>query len=755
MYDLHKLGWHSFQQLCHTIGGEILGQTLESFADSNDGGRDGAFRGAWNPGRHEDLQGSFVIQCKFTAKADGRLTPSGLSEEAEKAKALVQQGICDSYILMTNANITGRSNRNIRKMFEDVGVRHVRIFEAAWLTRQIVENKRLRMLVPRVYGLGDLSEILDERAYTQAEAILETMREDIGKVVVTNAYQRAAAALDNHGFVLLIGEPAAGKTTIASLLAMAALDNWKAPTLVLRDPAEVIDHWNTDQSTQFFWIDDAFGVTQQDDALVDSWSRAWPTIRTMVRRGAKIVLTSRDYIYNRVRDRLKEPAFPLLNESQVVIDVHELSEDEKRQVLYNHIKLGNQPTSFRTAIKPFLEGIAVHPRFVPETARRLGDSAFTKSLRLHEASIHRFVERREQFLQETIRGLDIHSRALLALIFLRKGQLQSPIELLPPEERAIGRLGSDLAGCASAATSLAGSLVHLSHVDGEAFWQFRHPTIGDAYAGTLADNPEHLAIFVAGSDPNKLLSQITCGDVGIERATIVPGSLFPEVMGKLDELDEIAQCHPDRLTRDTATRELLAFLARRCSDEFLQLYLDRHSDLPDRISEPGMSLDFVPEVPLVLRIHELDLLPEANRKRFLDTVSRYLLNAWDAGALSNPPLRNLYRQEEFDELVQSVRDKVLPDLDDIRDGEESNWDEDVSPDDWMRQLKDFLNALGDYFQDEQEIADLIDDQLSSVESWIREHTDYEYEGEERLIGRVELPVSPTGGRSIFDDIDVV
>ena len=755
MYDLHKLGWRSFQQLCHTIGGEILGQTLESFADSNDAGRDGAFRGTWNPDRHEDLEDSFVIQCKFTTKADGRLTPSGLSEEVEKAKALVQQGVCDSYILMTNATISGSSNQRIVKMLENAGVKHVRIFDATWLTRQIVENKRLRMLVPRVYGLGDLSELLDERAYAQAGAILETMREDISKVVVTDAYQKAAAALDNNGFVLLIGEPASGKTTIASLLAMAALDNWNAPTLVLRDPAQVIDHWNPHQATQLFWIDDAFGVTQQDDALVDSWSRAWPTVRTMVRRGAKIVLTSRDYIYNRVRDRLKEPAFPLLNESQVVIDVRELSEDERGQILYNHIKLGNQPTSFRTTIKPFLEEIAVHQRFVPETARRLGDKAFTRSLRPYESSIHRFVERREQFLQETIRGLDNHSRAILALIFLRRGHLQSPIELQPPEEHAIGRLGSDLAGCTSAATSLAGSFVHLSHIDGEAFWQFRHPTIGDAYAGLLAENPELLVVFVAGSDPNKLIAQITCGDVGIKRATIVPRSLFHEVMGKLDELQEVAQSHPDHPTRDTASRGVLVFLARRCTDAFLQLYLDRHPDLLGQVSEPGMSLNYVPEVPLVLRLHELDLLPDANRKRFLNTVNRYLLNAWDAGALSNPRIRTLYRQGEFDELIQSVRDEVLPDLDDIRDSEESNWDEDVPPDDWMQQLKDVFNALGDYFEDEQGIADLIDDQLLRIESWIREHADYDYEGEERLIGRVELPVAVTGGRSIFEDIDVV
>ena len=60
---------------------------------------------------------------------------------------------------MTDANITGTSNRKIRKMFEDVGVKHVRIFEASWLTKQIIENQRLRMLVPRVYEAISLLRI--------------------------------------------------------------------------------------------------------------------------------------------------------------------------------------------------------------------------------------------------------------------------------------------------------------------------------------------------------------------------------------------------------------------------------------------------------------------------------------------------------------------------------------------------------------------------------------------------------------------
>jgi len=67
MYDLHTLGWHSFQQLCLTITREIFGQTVESFLDSADAGKDGAFAGIWKPIGDETLSGRFVIQCKFTS----------------------------------------------------------------------------------------------------------------------------------------------------------------------------------------------------------------------------------------------------------------------------------------------------------------------------------------------------------------------------------------------------------------------------------------------------------------------------------------------------------------------------------------------------------------------------------------------------------------------------------------------------------------------------------------------------------------
>lgn len=450
MYDLHNLGWNSFQQLCLTITREILAQTVESFLDSGDGGRDGAFTGKWGPTKQEDLSGSFVIQCKFTSKINYILRTSDLSDEVEKARRLAAKGLCDSYVLMTNAGLSGTRSEKIKALFKDAGVKRVAVFGSTWISQQIRENKRLRMLVPRVYGLGDLSEILDERAYVQARTILESLREDLAKVVVTSAYRRAVDALNKHGFVFLIGEPAAGKPTIASLLAMAALDQWDASILKLGDPDKVVEHWNPDEPSQFFWLDDAFGVTQYEDFLVHRWNHILSQIKPMLRQGAKIVMTSRDYIYNRARRDLKESAFPLLRESQVVIDVHALSADEKRQILYNHLKLGKQPRSFRSEIKPYLEDIASHPRFIPETARRLADPLFTKGLFIDPYYLSQFVEKREQLLQEVLQGLDSDSKAALALIYMRNDRLDSPIELQQSEAEALERLGSDLGGCVAA-----------------------------------------------------------------------------------------------------------------------------------------------------------------------------------------------------------------------------------------------------------------------------------------------------------------
>ena len=60
-------------------------------------------------------------------------------------------------------------------------------------------------------------------------------------------------------------------------------------------------------------------------------------------------------------------------------------DQEKAQILYNHLKLGDQPPAFRSAVKPHLPEIAERQDFLPETARRLGSKFFPA--RLHPAKL--------------------------------------------------------------------------------------------------------------------------------------------------------------------------------------------------------------------------------------------------------------------------------------------------------------------------------------------------------------------------------
>lgn len=753
MYELHRLGWNSFQQLCQTICREVLGQTVESFLDSNDAGKDGAFAGTWARAPGESYAGRFVIQCKFTASADRNLKLSDLKDEFEKVRRLVATSQCDVYILMTNAGVSGAQTTKVKALLHQAGVKHVLIFGSSWINQQVREKKNLRMHVPRMYGLGDLSQILDERAYAQARAVLDSMREDLAKVVITASYAKAVEALNKHSFVMLIGEPAAGKTTIASMLAMAAADNWGSSVLKLSDPAKVEDRWNPEEPSQFFWVDDAFGIMQYESSLAHSWNHILPQVRTMLRQGAKIVMTSRDYIYKRARRDLKEGAFPLFNESQVVIDVHDLSIQERQQILYNHLKLGSQSPAFIADIKPHLVSVAAHPRFIPEIARRLADPAFTKRLHLTEYHLGQFVQKREQLLQEVLDGLDKESMAALALIYMKKDHLESPVLLQESEEDALRRLGSSLGQCIAALESLNGSLVVHQNVDGDSVWRFKHPTIGDAFASALARSPDLLGVFLMGSATENLIEQVTCGDVGIERAVMVPKSLYPQMIARLAEFTTSEKCKSQHLASWGAKWSLHSFLTRRCSKEFLALYVQANPELVKKVCRPGLYLNSSSEVRLAVRLHVFGLLPEESRRAFVEVLSAYAVSGEDVYALDDEEVRCVFTDVEFEALVARVRSELLPRLGRVREREQDAYNADEPADEHMQRMLDDFKTLKSRFGDDAEAVQIIEREIGRAKDWISENNHERSERAPRSLGPAGAVDRAHGSRSIFDDID--
>jgi hypothetical protein len=397
--------------------------------------------------------------------------------------------------------------------------------------------------------------------------------------------------------------------------------------------------------------------------------------------------------------------------------------------------------------------MAAHPRFIPETARRIADPLFTKDLYLSEYHLGQFVEKREQLLLEVIQGLDANSKAALGLIYMRKDHLESPITPQGSELQALERLGSTLGECITALGALNGSLVTLIQIDDQPVWRFKHPTIGDAYAATLAFSPDLLEIFLSGSSTENLTSQVTGGNVGVEKAVVVPKSLFPMMIARLREFSTTDRYKVQWLSTWDARWTLYEFLANRCSREFLALYLAQDPDILKLVSEPRLSLSVVPEVDLALRLHEFGLLPEESRRRFIQTVSSYAIDGVDVYALSDAGMRSVFTDSEFDELVATVRTDLLPKLAEVRMDIQNNYDSSESPDEHMQNILESFRTLKGRFREDEDAIEIIERETYLAKEWISEAEPPELKMSPRTLGTVEPSEAKHGTRSIFDDID--
>jgi hypothetical protein len=139
------------------------------------------------------------VQCKFSVDPSGTLAPSDLDEELAKIEALHARGLRDGYMVLTNLRVTGRTRAWFAEEVRRRGPEVIAILPATWICAQIEKNWNLRRYVPRVYGLGDLTGILDERRMRQARALLTSLTRELETFVPTGAYRGASDAITDHG----------------------------------------------------------------------------------------------------------------------------------------------------------------------------------------------------------------------------------------------------------------------------------------------------------------------------------------------------------------------------------------------------------------------------------------------------------------------------------------------------------------------------------------------------------------------------
>lgn len=707
-FDLHKLGWRAFEDLCGVIAREILGQTVQVFADGRDGGRDGAFSGTWKAPKQQtalksELTGKLVIQCKFSDSPKKNFQLSLLSDELAKARELVGRGSCDSYLLLTNMSMPAERAIEIEDALRAEGVKHPLALGKEWINQTISMNASLRRYVPRVYGLGDVSLILDERSRAQSTAILAQLKPSLERFVITRTYVEAARALSERRIIVLIGEPAVGKSLMAATLTLAALDDFKSTPYQVSSAPELIKLWNPDDPGRTFWADDAFGSTRLNEVSVEEWGRHLRAILTAVHAGNRVIITSRAHLYQQALTRLKASTRRALNENVVEIRVEDLNDDERAQLLYNHLKFGSQTSTFRTSIKPYLKTLSKSRLLRPEMARRLGNPEFTSGIRPTEESLQDFIERPMEHLQESLQELDDQSECALASIYVRRGRLDAPVTSAIDDTRdyTVNLYNQTGLTVASALSSMKGSFVQQRTDLAGSFWTYAHPTIGEALELNMQASIEKLGIFLRGLKSLAVSENLNCGAEAIiapryARRTadyvFVPPQLRELVVERLN-LPESRGADEDFESDYAFFYTLLPFLLDRCDDSFFAAIIDRDETLWERVMYRYERSGDDPCRRFLLRMGRLRGFTSAQSAALVKALSTRAMAIADPEWAYEDGLGQYIETDGWATLRADLQIALEAQIEDIPDNLYANWTEDTDPEAYFEELLDNLWAI--------------------------------------------------------------
>ncbi|MFI8685874.1 restriction endonuclease [Rossellomorea sp. NPDC077527] len=698
-YNLHQLGWKAFEGLSGNIMQEIMGNTYALFSEGRDGGRDGYFEGTGNLNILKDnLSGKFVFQCKHTSIPSKKLTYSLVKKELPKLEKLVEHHDVEHYVIFTNYKLSANNDLEIKSRFTKIkGLKSCIILGDEWFESVLDANKTLRRLVPRLYGIGDLSEILDDRIYKQSLDVLDELKGNVSTFVSTEAYQEAVRAISKKRFVLLLGPPAVGKSAIATNLCMTSIvEEESIETLILEDSEGFKRHYNPDNPRKVFWFDDVFGATNLDENLLQGWIKSFNKLKSAIKKGSTIIFTSRDYIFNEAIRKIQKNKFPLLFDSQVKIDVSNLKQNEKNQILYNHIKDGDLALNKKTLLKPFLKKLAISENFSPELARRLGSSYFHENLSINEKDLNDFFSSPSHFFEEIVKVLDDDKKAALILILLNGNKLPSPVNQRFLKDYLMDSFDTSLPRIRSSLEVLKDSLVKLNTLTNELYWSFYHPSMIDSLQNLLSKEVEMLELFIHGSKINVLIRDSSCLEENRHKIYI-PRTLWEVVCERIIESFNSVEMFDREF--------IVRYIYSETPDEFIEYFVNNFGGhLKKLITPQYMQFSYTSIFKLSKRLEVLGLLDEGLKTYVKEAIYRIILNSYDMSFLDNEVVLYLLKEEGvssiLDELKQNGPEHAYEEFEWILD----NIEKEEDPDEYMNNWSNSVHRL----IDELESRNLID-----------------------------------------------
>jgi hypothetical protein len=384
-YHLDDLGSYQFEKLTQSALRAAVSLGVESWGNRGDWGRDSYCAGALRfPDRDVPTGGPFIFQTKFVegANAAGARPRSALLSSACKEVNRITERVNKRrwknpayFTFITNAPVAAALREEIRAQFAKVmPLAGVLVWGGDDVCDVLDRFSGIARSFPQLLSIRDLDELI-ERVLTKesrerSQTALQIARELVPVFAPTSSQERAWKILRRHHFAVLEGPPEVGKSAIAWMVGLTqAAQGWE--TVVCNTP-DIFFQLINGAKRQVFIADDAFGRTEYDPTRTSQWEADLDMVLHRIDPRHWLIWTSRKHILERACARMdaqgKARSFP--DPGSVLVDVSELSVEEKALILFRHARSAGLERQARSVVRKNAGDIVTDAEFTPERIRR-------------------------------------------------------------------------------------------------------------------------------------------------------------------------------------------------------------------------------------------------------------------------------------------------------------------------------------------------------------------------------------------------
>ncbi|HEY7484835.1 MAG TPA: restriction endonuclease [Streptosporangiaceae bacterium] len=386
-YDFRTLSPTDFEYLIGDVLNADLDLRLHSYPEGRDQGID--LRQVTADGH------TTIVQCKHYRKSSPSTFLTAVRKEAHKPALRM----ADRYLFVTSQDLSAQREDEVARI---LGIPH----EDVWGPRAINDALGRHPEVERLHfklwlsSTAALEAILHAGRWRRTDALLADVAERAKYWVETPAYAAVRDILESEGVCLVAGIPGVGKTFLADMIMLGAVEEgWQVVDLSGDGTGGVADGWAAaqPQTRQLFYYDDFLG-----EAELELTAAAAPGLLrfiSYVRRNAadkRLILTSREHVLRQASVAISDRLRQLVGDpARYTIALTAYDSAVRAEILANHLHFSDLPDEERErlTVDNRMMAIARHPSYNP----RLFEAVITTRSLAHATA--------DQVLEEILAAL--------------------------------------------------------------------------------------------------------------------------------------------------------------------------------------------------------------------------------------------------------------------------------------------------------------------------------------------------------------